>query len=217
MAGYITLSRAAQNKSGWRNVHISKRSFEKFVEHLPVFEEAMQNKTKHQLMLTRKQHVVTTQLVREGKETLYFVSVMHPTEEKETLQLSDSINHAKTINLNCEEFGKLILNKNLLVQTRSSTPAENEESALIDGFRWLYRQTGERSNKIFLTRDECITDARYHYIKLNLYEFHAQPDEHQHESHYNFTPIQVQRPSKLELIEHLAYAIYCATIELYEC
>ena len=46
-AGYITLSRVAQNKSGWRNVHISKRSFEKFVEHLTSFEEAMQNKTKY--------------------------------------------------------------------------------------------------------------------------------------------------------------------------
>ena len=71
-AGYIFGS-TAQNKSGWRNVHISKRSFEKFIEHLADLQEAVKNETTHQLMLTRKQYIVTTQLVREGKGTQQFV------------------------------------------------------------------------------------------------------------------------------------------------
>ena len=41
----------------------------------------------------------------------------------------------------------------------------------------------------------------------NLEQFHTQPDEYQHESYYDFTLVQVQRPSKLELIEHLTYAV----------
>ena len=202
-AGYVTLSRSAQNKTGWRNVHISKKSFEKFVEHLPSLDEAIREKSsQYQLMLTRKQHVLTTRFQREGKESLHYVSFMHPTEERDSLNGAEEVNHAKTVNLTESEFTNLKNEaENLLKVVRSKNAvSENEESATIDGFRWLFRQTGERSAKICLNERECAQDARQHFQGLP-----SSPQTSNYENLYDYVPVRLQRPSKLEVIENIAY------------
>ena len=210
-AGYATLSRVAQNKSGWRNVHISKRSFEKLAEHLPSLDEALKEKsTQYQLMLTRKQHVLTTCFQREGKEPIHYVSFMHPTEERDFLNGVEEVNHAKTINVTEEEFAKLKSHLDLLlkvVKSKNAT-AESEESPMLDGFRWLFRQSGERSTKIFPSEQCCLEDARQHFRQQN-----PKPLGCAFETLYDFTPMQVQRPSKLELIEHVAYCMILQNLE----
>ena len=210
-AGYVTLSRVAQNKTGWRNVHISKRSFEKFAEHLSSLDEALKEKsTQYQLMLTRRQHVLTTRFQRDDRDPIHYVSFMHPTEERDFLSGAEEMNHAKTINVTEEEFARIKLNLDLLlkvVKSKNAT-AENEESPMLDGFRWLFRQSGERSSKIFPSEQCCLEDARQHFREQN-----PKPLGCNFETLYDFTPVQVQRPSKLELIEHVAYCMTLQNLE----
>ena len=210
-AGYVTLSRVAQNKTGWRNVHISKRSFEKFAEHLSSLDEALKEKsTQYQLMLTRRQHVLTTRFQRDDRDPIHYVSFMHPTEERDFLSGAEEMNHAKTINVTEEEFARIKLNLDLLlkvVKSKNAT-AENEESPMLDGFRWLFRQSGERSSKIFPSEQCCLEDARQHFREQN-----PKPLGCHFETLYDFTPVQVQRPSKLELIEHVAYCMTLQNLE----
>lgn len=205
-AGYLTFSRVSVGKSGWRNVHVSKRSFEKLGEQLVPFKDALKKKAQHHVMLNKKQHLLTTQFKREGKETLHYVSLMHPLEEKETLKTDDAINHAKTINLSSEEFHKFATLYQKLAQVVNSKSAtgENDEGAQIEGFRWTFKTTGERSARVFLSRDHCDKEARMHFFEVNEYRGH--PDDYDHADAYEYLPVQVERPSKLELIEHLAYA-----------
>ena len=211
-AGYVTLSRVAQNKTGWRNVHISKRSFEKFAENLPSIDTAMKEKSiQYQLMLTRKQHVLTTRFQREGKETLHYLSFMHTLEEKDSLNGSEEMNHAKTINLTEAEFDVLKNNlEGILKVVRSKNLSmENYESIMIEGLRWLYRPTGERSSKICLNQRECEEDSRRHFQCLD-----NQPQEvSNYQELYDYEPVQVQRPTKLEVIEHIAYRMIVQELE----
>ena len=203
-AGYVTLSRVAQNKTGWRNVHISKRSFEKLAEHLPKIDTALKlRSTQYQLMLTRKQHVLTTRFQREGKDPLHYVSFMQPTEERDSLNGSEEMNHAKTINLTGAEF-EVFTNfmESLLKVVRSKkSSSESDESTVIEGLRWLFRPTGERSSKICLNQSECEEDSRRHYQGLA----HQPQEVTNYQDLYVYEPVQVQRPTKLEVIEHIAY------------
>ena len=85
-------------------------------------------------MLTRKQHVLTTVFQRKDKDPIYFVSIMHPVQEREVLTGQEEVNHAKTINLNEVEYQKLKDSQDLLlyvIRSRNAT-AENEESAMLD-------------------------------------------------------------------------------------
>ena len=206
-AGYVTLSRAAQNRTGWRNVHISKKAFEKFAENLPSIDEAIREKSvQYKLMLTRKQHVLTTRFIREGKEPIHYVSFMHPVEECDSMHAAAEVNHAKTINLTESEFITLKGEIDLLLKVVRSknSVAENEESRLIDGFRWQYKVTGERCPRICLTQRDCYEDSRNHFRALVC---PPPPQMSNFEDLYEYLPVQMIRPSKLELIEHIAYRL----------
>ena len=206
--GYLTLSRKAQNKNGWRTVHISKKSFEKLVENFSGLDEALREKSiRYQLMLTRKQHVLTTVFQRDERDPLYYVSIMHPVQERDVLTGQEEVIHAKTINLSEDEYQKLKDSQDLLlhvVRTRNST-SESDESAMLDGYRWLSRKNGQLSNKIFTNEKDCCDDARRHNIHDQGAMYNAQSMDCEDEPLYEYIPVQVQRPSKLELIEHVAY------------
>lgn len=208
-AGYMTFARMSQVKSGWRNVHLSKTSFEKLGKELTAFQDTLKSKGEHKVMLTKKQHVITTRFTREGKDTLYYVSIMHPTQEKEDLTPKDAVNHAKTINLSSDEFDMFVSVYEKLaevVKSRAST-GENDEAAMIDGFRWICKHTGTRSTKIFLSLQDCTADAYSHHFNANKEVLQAQPMESDDlEANFDFFTMTVDRPSKLEVIEHLAYA-----------
>lgn len=214
-AGYVTLSRVAKNKTGWRNVHVSKRSFEKLCENFEVIKEALANKTHYHLMLTKKQHILTTRFQPEGKPALLYVSILHPVQDTEELRPHDEVNHAKTINLSVEEFTKFTeLHQQLLDVVKSKVaPTDNDESLNIDCFRWTSKENGQRSSKIFLTRQECSIDATHHYFEMNRDHFQGQPMEYDHESAYNFDSVEIPRPGKLEVIEHLAYAMVTQSLK----
>ena len=215
-SGYVTLSRVSKNKNGWRNVHISKKSFEKLAENFSNLEEALKERsTRYQLMLTRKQHVLTTKFQREGKEPIYYVSFIHPTEEKDILDRGEEVNHAKTINLTEHEFEGLKnnLERSLKVVRSKNVSHENEESLMLDGYRWSFRRTGERSQMIFLTQTACVHDARQHYERVIKERPGDEDMECEIDSLYDCMPVQVRRPSKLELIEHIAYILLIKTLE----
>ena len=215
-SGYVTLSRVSKNKNGWRNVHISKKSFEKLAENFSNLEEALKEKsTRYQLMLTRKQHVLTTKFQREGKEPIHYVSFIHPTEEKDILDRGEEINHAKTINLNEHEFQGLKnnLDRSLKVVRSKNISHENEESIMLDGYRWSFRKTGERSRMIFLTQTACVHDARQHYERVIKERPGGEDMECEIDSLYDCMPVQVRRPSKLQLIEHIAYILLIKGLE----
>ena len=212
-AGYVTISRVVPtSRSGFRHVHISKKAFEKFTENIQNIDEAFKDKSsQYQLMLTRKQFVLTTRFEREGKETLYYVSFMHPVEEKEVLTGEEEMNHAKTINLSEQEFELLkSVQQSLLVVVRSkNSSVDNEESVMIDGFRWLNKVNGERSTKIFLTEHQCSKDAESHHGQADKELFSGEPmdDDFDYKTYYVIEPVQLQRPTKLELIEHVVYCL----------
>lgn len=212
--GYLTLSRLVPGKNSWRSTHMSKKAFEKFCENFEAFENAFKTTTQHQLMLTPKQHIMITRFQREGKDTLYYFSLLHPTSDQEVLSQGVVINHAKTINLSFEEFMKLKTNSQKLlevVRSRSEKDA-GQESPIIETFRWTYLPTGTRSRKVFLTKEHCSRDAWFHSTAVNQMDPHPL-DEVYLESSFKFEAVQVQRPSKLHLIEHLAYTTVQAAIK----
>lgn len=215
-AGYVTFSRVAQNKVGWRNVHVSKRSFEKLCENMKAIESALVKKTQYHLMLTKKQHILTTLFQPEGKVASLYVSILHPEKETEELRKQDKMFHAKTINLSVDEFTKFAdVHQELLDVVKSKTATvESEESTHIACFRWTCKENGQRSSKLFLTRQECSKDADFHYSEMNREHFQGQPMEYDYESKYEFDSVEVPRPGKLEIIEHLAYAMVSQRLKL---
>ena len=141
-AGYLTLSHLSPGKNTWRNVHLSKRSFEKMCEKVERIETGLKNQTNYQLMLNKKQHLSVTRFQREGHDTLFYLSLLHPTSEQEFM--TSDINHSKTINMNMAEFDTLKNNLKDLIQvvrTKVEKPDERE-TPLIDGFRWRSKNEG---------------------------------------------------------------------------
>ena len=203
-AGYLTISRVNLSKCGWRNVHISKRAFEKFAEHSELITRSLKDKQQYQVMLNKKQHVMTTRFERGEQPSLYYVSILHPITEKESLKAGDEVNHAKTINLSVEEYAKFESElKDLLAVVRSKSTNDNDETAAIKGFRWIYKDTKNRSPKVFPTREQCSKDAERHFLQMKSEEYPDQPMEYEYESHYEFQEVEAQRCTKLEVIEHL--------------
>lgn len=205
-AGYLTVSRASKVKSGWRNVHISKKSFEKLGQEMSNFRDAMKARTHHHLMLTKKQHVLTTKFVPEGKETLYYISLMHPVKDCDVVKGDDAMNHAKTINFSENEFDKFceVYEKLSDVVKSKTNTGDGDDGGQLVGYRWTYKPTGARSPMIFLSLDQCEKDSSIHYFDINAFE--GQPMEYDYQCHYDYYKVPIDRPSKLQVIEHCAYA-----------
>ena len=206
-AGYFTFSRLATSRNSWRSTHLSKRAFEKFCENIENIHEAIKNHAVYQLMLNKKQHILISHFKREGQETLYYVSILHPTTEHENLTNDTEINHAKTINLSVSEFEKLKINVAELIEVvRSKVEKPDEqESTLIQGFRWKAKDTGERCDKIFIDLLRCKKDAEEDYINKHSEQMQTAPASFSIESFYEYETVHINRSSKLELIEHMVY------------
>lgn len=203
--GYLTVSRASQVKSGWRNVHVSKKSFEKLGLHLSHFQDAVKAGTEYQQMLTKKQHVLTSRFSRQGKDTLHYVSLMHPVKEQDAIKPYDDVNHSKTINLNVDEFEKFCeAYEKLSDVVKSKTNiGENDEVTQLVGYRWTHKKTGDRCPVIFLSLKECESDSTIHYFQEG--GFQGQPMDYEYQGNYDYYKVPIDRPMKMEVIEHLAY------------
>ena len=206
-AGYFTFYRVASTKNAWRSVHLSKRAFEKFCENIENIHEAVKNHSVYQLMLNKKQHVLISHFKREGHDTLYYVSILHPTTEQENLTNDTEINHAKTINLSTTEFEKLKDSLTELIEVVRSKveKPEEQESSLIQGFRWRAKDTGERCDKIYIDLIRCKKDAAEDYVNKHSEQMQTAPIGFSTESFYEYDTVLINRSSKLELIEHMVY------------
>ena len=161
-AGYITISRVRKDTQRWRNVHISKRSFEKLRTNAAYLLEGAEKKEYRQVCLTKKQFLTVTRFEREGMATLFFISIMHPTTECENLGEDTEYHHNKTINMSTAEFEKFILHMDSLKNAmetvdETSKQSEVDESETICVYRFkrnskLYPST---SLSAYPTKEEC--------------------------------------------------------------
>ena len=85
------------------------RSFANLRANAAYLLEGVEKKEYRQVSLTKKQFMVATHFEREGMHELFYVSIMHPTTESESLREDTENHHNKTINLTKSEFEKFIL------------------------------------------------------------------------------------------------------------
>jgi hypothetical protein len=246
-AGYITISRFNSSKQNWRNVHISKKSLEKLKENSQKFLQALASSENCQVPLTKRQHVKTTFLERNAlasgsdtdvspakkrKTTLQYVSLLHPTSAKESIDEDTDINHVKTINLKPDEFAKFIENLEKLLRV-TATPTEGksaanqegakqeeeeeeeeEETPSIKATRWAMEEGGQWSDKIFLKSKDAVEDV------CRFKAEHAEMCENLPDEVYldrDFTPsyglVNVPRPSKLRVVEYVVFRMLQVMVE----
>jgi hypothetical protein len=203
--GYFTISRVQSGKNSWRNVHLSKTSFDKLASNVEEIVKALgERQTDFQLMLTKKQHVVITNFCREGKDTLVFASILHPNEDAMSITHDLELNHAKTINLSLAEVKKLqeLLPECAKVVATRTIKTVEKESLTITAYRWRDIKTRQVVPvSLFPNLDECRKDAMKDYVRF--YDKEAQPDAVNIEKHYEFEEVKIQRPSKLALIQEI--------------
>ena len=208
-SGYITISRYSEDKDRWRNSHIARKSIEKLLPESGKLLESLKKKELHQIPLTKKQFLMTTKFQKAGRETLHFISLLHTKADHECVTDDAEFNHAKTINLRLEEYEKLHSSLPRLyevIKTVTSPSDENrgcvdaEEPRTIAGHRWAMKNSGRRSNSIFLTYAACQRNATA-YVK-DLPENLIQNAD---DVEFVISTVQVPRPTKLEVMEQVAY------------
>lgn len=206
--GYVTINSVCQSKGISPNVRLSKTSYEKLAKKFDDISEALSKKTAYHLMLTRKQHVMITQIAHQDKEPHYYISILHTLHQKDTIQPSDEIVNTKTINLAPEEFAKLSLLRDSMLQVIRSKNAtsQTDESSTITGWIWESKISGMRSCFVFLNREDCVENAALFYWHLNSEHIQGQEPALDHESQYIFTEVTIPRPNKLNVIEQVLYA-----------
>lgn len=206
-SGYITISKYSPDSGKWRNVHIARKSMEKLMPLSGQLLEALKKREGCQLQLTKKQFLMVSKFNKPGRDTMHFISILHPKTEQEKLSEAIEYNHAKTINLNQDEYEKLhsSLDKLYQVTKTCQSSGENgsgasEESDAITCYRWTLQKKGTRSNSVFLTREECDRNA-----KAYIEDLPAELKEGEHDTEYSIHTTEVPRPSKVEVIEHIMY------------
>ena len=204
-AGYVTLSRLS-GKQNWRNIHLSKRSFEKLYDNIRAVRDSMVKGESHQILLTKKQHVMTSRFERPNQPYSYYMSFLHPTNEEEVIGKQTEINHAKTVNLSLTEVEKFLEHLEQLLKVVQSRVEKNpnDESYGIEGYRWASLASGQRSAKVFLHTSDCKKDAERHYFRLYSDETQAFQDFNV-DDFYRLESTLVNRPTKFEVIEHVVY------------
>ena len=163
-AGYITVSRHNDDTGKWRNVHIAKKSFEKMKESADALLDALVNRKALEMRLTKKQFLMITKFEKYNKEELYFLSVLHPKVEQESIANVTEFLHSKTINLRREEFEKLHSSFDKLYEVISTPqPGGNdadkhshlEECPTINCYGWSIEKRGLHSLSVYRTREQC--------------------------------------------------------------
>ena len=205
--GYLTISRYNTTTDKWRNVNIAKKSVEKLSIESGNLLEALRNSGEFQVRLTKKQFFMICKFQKAGREPLYFASILHPQEEQETLDSDTPCNHIKTINMTLEEFEKLheALDKLLEVMKTPRSQAAGqtedcEDREFVTGYRWVMLGMGRRSMSIFLTKQACEKNALAYLESL--------PDDMKKtdaDSKFTINTVDVQLPTKIEIIEHVTY------------
>jgi len=203
-AGYVTVSRFSSDSSKWRNVHIAKRSFEKFKEHAAQLLSALMKGESYQIRMTSRQFAMVTKFQRGDRDTLYHVSLLHPRAEQEVLNDSTDCLHSKTINLRKEEFQKLYdvmprLHEVITTPCKDTEkPFKAEESTTIQAFRWSIESRGMKSHTLYPTKEECEQSATAYIAGLPNNENSA----------YVVEELKVSRSSKMDILEH----VFCGRV-----
>jgi len=203
-AGYVTISRFSADSSKWRNVHISKKAFEKFKEHSSELLKALLNGHSAQVRLANRQFAMITKFERMDKGTIYHLSLLHPKTDQEVLVDHEDCMHSKTINLRKEEFQKLQEAMSKLHETIITPPKETaraakaEEVATVQAYQWNVEKRGMMSHTLYPTREECEQSVKLYLQGL--------PTEEKYE--FDIIEIRVNRSSKMEILEH----VFCGVV-----
>ena len=136
-------------KQNWWNIHLSKRSFEKLYDNIRAVRDSMVKGESHQILLTKKQHGMTSRFERPNQPSSYYMSFLHPTYEEEVIGKQTEINHAKTVNLSFVEVEKFLehLDELLKVVQSRVEKSPNDESYGIEEYRWTSLASGQHSAK----------------------------------------------------------------------
>ena len=206
--GYITISRYNDDTGKWRNVHIAKKSFEKIRESADNLLDAIVNRQAMEQRLTKKQFLMITKFQKHDKEELYFLSILHPKVEQESIASVTEFLHSKTINLRREEFEKLHASLDKIDHV-ISTPQSGgndsdkykhlEECPTVKCYRWSIEKRGLKSLNVYMDHEQCEM-AVQNYIQ-------SSPGEDNDPSSYTIEAVQLLRPSKLEITQRVYYNV----------
>jgi len=203
-AGYVTISRFSTDSSKWRNVHISKKAFEKFKAESPQLLKALSSGDSYQTRLASRQFAMITKFERGGKGSIYHLSILHPKTDQEVLIDVEDCLHSKTINLRKEEYQKLqeampSLHETITTVSKDSdNAAKAEESSTVPAFRWNVKKRGMLSHTLFPTREECEDSVKGYIAGL--------PTDEKYE--YDIDELLVKRSTKMEILEH----VFCGRV-----
>ena len=204
--GYMTLARYNESTTKWRSVHLAKKSCSILMEEAPSLLTAMDTGDFKQVKLTRRQFLMTTKFQKTGGgEDMMFISLLHPFTETDSVQNTKDCNHAKTINLNKEEFVKLIEFMPKLMD-KMGTPREQkkeeDESATIRAYKWVMPDRFTSSVGLFPTPELCRRSVMA-YLTSIVTEYVPVDDDFK----FDIIPVDLERPSKINIVEHVYYTL----------
>ena len=205
-SGYLTLSKYNESSTKWRSIHIAKKSCGILMEEASSLLAALESRKCKQLKLTRRQFVMVTKFRKTSDgEDMFYITLLHPFTETDVLENPNDCNHAKTVNLNKEEFRKLSESLPKLLE-KMGTPREQkqevDESDCMRVYRWSLPYTGMNSLSLFLTPDLC---KRSVMCYLNSVLTEGVPTDNRFE--YKIIPVDMARPCKLRVVEHIYYTL----------
>ena len=207
-SGYMTLAKYNDSTTKWRSVHIAKKSCSILMEESSSLLNSLDSMKCKQVKLTRRQFVMVTKFRKTGDgEDIFYITLLHPFTETDVVESPKDCNHAKTINLNKQEFTKLAESLPKLIE-KMGTPREQkhevDESDSMRVYRWYMPVSGMNSVGLFVTPDLCKRSVMCH---LNSIVTEGVPAEDNFNHNYKIVPVDMARPCKFKVVEHIYYTL----------